>query len=199
MWFEEINILDMIDEYGEKECKEILFSFSCPLNKDVEAFLHNKAIEFARQHIAITFLIFMVQDNQKLLVGYYTLANKFLSVPRTPLSKTIRKKMAKFSHYDEDNDCYMLPIPLIAQLGKNYTYLKGRCIEGTDLLRLACKRVMQVQRMIGGKMTYIECASNRRLYEFYTNNDFYELGRRETSSGEIEENPALVQMIRYLS
>lgn len=49
-----VNLKDMIQELGEGRTKEILSEFSCPLNKDVEFFLHCKAIEFARQGIAQT-------------------------------------------------------------------------------------------------------------------------------------------------
>lgn len=42
----QINIIDM---YGEDSCKEILSTFICPLNIDVADFIHNKAIEFAKQ------------------------------------------------------------------------------------------------------------------------------------------------------
>ena len=39
-----VNLKDMIQELGEGRTKEILSEFSCPLNKDVEFFLHCKAI-----------------------------------------------------------------------------------------------------------------------------------------------------------
>ena len=52
-----VNLKDMIQELGEGRTKEILSEFSCPLNKDVEFFLHCKAIEFARQGIAQTQLV----------------------------------------------------------------------------------------------------------------------------------------------
>ena len=76
----ETNILDMIDLYGEEECRIILSSFSCPFGKDVEDFISHKAIEFAKQRIAMTFLVFHERDEQLSMVGYYTLANKFVSV-----------------------------------------------------------------------------------------------------------------------
>lgn len=36
----------MLAELGENEVKGILSPFLCPLNKDVEDFIQNKAIEF---------------------------------------------------------------------------------------------------------------------------------------------------------
>ncbi len=69
----QINILDMLDMYGEDACKEILSTFICPLNLDVADFIHNKAIEFAKQR------------------------------------------------YDTTLNRYLISMPLIAQLGKNYS------------------------------------------------------------------------------
>lgn len=54
----QINILDMLEYIGEDSCKNILSSFKCPINFDVEDFLYNKAIQFAKQHIAISYLVF---------------------------------------------------------------------------------------------------------------------------------------------
>lgn len=94
----QINILDMMNMYGEDSCKKVLSTFMCPLNHDVEDFIHNKAIEFARQRIAITFLAFKETQNGSAFVGYYTLANKFVSIAGTHLSKTLQKKIAKICH-----------------------------------------------------------------------------------------------------
>lgn len=49
--FVEINLSDMIEQLGEDETKSILFSFSCPLNKDIENFIKYKAIEFSKRTI----------------------------------------------------------------------------------------------------------------------------------------------------
>lgn len=53
-----VNLKAMIDEIGESAVKALLSNFSCPLNKDVEQFLRIKAIEFSKQGIAQTHLVF---------------------------------------------------------------------------------------------------------------------------------------------
>lgn len=83
-----------------------------------------------------------------------------------------------------------MPIPLIAQLGKNDKY--SDLISGEQLLTLACDRVKQAQKIIGGKMVYIECASNPKLHSFYSTNGFTEFGQREAN-----DNLPLVQMVKY--
>lgn len=194
----QMNLLDMLDIYGADKCQHSLSSFTCPLNADVENFLHKQAITFATQHITMTFLVFLEQDKELLLLGYYALTNKFVSITCNNLSKTMQRKIRKFSQYDTNLQRYLLSVPLIAQLGKNYSIPNiSTYISGTDLLNLACNRIIQVQRIIGGKMTYIECASNDKLFEFYTSNDFFEFGVREKESKTGTEESTLVQMIRY--
>lgn len=65
------------------------------------------------------------------------------------------------------------------------------------MLELACKRIISVQKVIGGKMTYIECASNPKLDTFYSKHDFVVFGEREKEQNELTESPVLVQMLRY--
>lgn len=65
------------------------------------------SIDFAIQRIAITFLVFLEQDEQLYFVGYYTLANKFVSVSGNMLSKTMQKRIARFSQYDMKLESYL--------------------------------------------------------------------------------------------
>lgn len=92
-----VNLKDMIQELGEGRTKEILSEFSCPLNKDVEFFLHCKAIEFARQGIAQTQLVVTSYKDKPVLVGYFTLSNKVLEIPRKNISKNVAKKVNRFA------------------------------------------------------------------------------------------------------
>ena len=51
-----LSLSDIIEEKGEDFCREILSSFSCPKNGDVERFLTKRsAIDFAKQGISQTF------------------------------------------------------------------------------------------------------------------------------------------------
>lgn len=52
------NILDLLEITGENELKIILSDFSCPQNREIEKFLHNNAIEFAKRKMSITHLVF---------------------------------------------------------------------------------------------------------------------------------------------
>lgn len=194
----QINILDMMKMYGEDSCRAILSTFMCPLNLDVEDFIHNKAIEFARQRIAITFLVFKQSENGSAFVGYYTLANKFVSIAGTYLSKTLQKKIAKFSQYDDSLKRFMVSMPLIAQLGRNFNPNQPLSITGSDLLSIALQRVLDVEYLIGGKTVYIECNDQPKLFDFYSAAGFLAFDKRN-KQGNISENDVLVQMLKYFN
>ena len=102
---------DIIEGLGEPKTHEILSLFSCPLNRDVENFLHNKAIEFAKQSISATHLVSTSHKGETRLVGYFTLANKNIIVSNKAISKTLRKRINKFGIYDPDQKGYRIAAP----------------------------------------------------------------------------------------
>lgn len=55
-----VNILDWIENEAvrEEEIQSVLSDFSCSKNPEVENFIHNKAIDFAKRKTAITYLIY---------------------------------------------------------------------------------------------------------------------------------------------
>lgn len=197
----QVNLIEMISSLGEDKAKEILSNFSCPLNKDVELFLKHKAIEFSKQGIAITYLVFTSYKSEYLLSGYYTLSTKFIVIYGTSLSKTLRKRISKFAQYDNELKRYVLPAPLIAQLSKNYDHAIGsNLITGDELLKLACNKVKFVQGEIGGRIVYLECEDKEKLIQFYSNNGFVTFGKRKLDRDEVNvmEGAYLVQMLKYL-
>ena len=178
--FKEINLGRIIEIIGEEEVKKILSCFSCPLNKDIEDFIKFKAIEFSKQGLAKTTLVYWQSDDEteKYLVGYYTLASKYICLSRDSLSKTLAKKMQKFSASPPSNGVYEIPTPLIAQLGKNYTEGNDRLIYGDDLLQLALDKVKLIQNEIGGRYVYLESEDKPALVNFYQRNGFQLFGKR---------------------
>ena len=64
--FSIINILDLIDNVGENEVVESISCFNCDKNNEIEEFLHQDAIDFAKRKISVTHLIF---DNEANIVG----------------------------------------------------------------------------------------------------------------------------------
>lgn len=74
---------------GEESLNEILSDFSCPKNYDVEHFLLHNAIEFTKKDQSVTYLVF--EADTALLVGYFSLTIKPISISSLNISKTMAK------------------------------------------------------------------------------------------------------------
>ncbi|ADZ83602.1 hypothetical protein [Cellulosilyticum lentocellum] len=196
----QVSLKDMIQELGESKVKSILSNFSCPLNEDVEYFLKYKAIEFAKQNIAPTHLVFASYKDKLELVGYFSLTIKTMSVAINSLSSKYRSRIRKFGNINPDLKAYLIPAPLIAQLGKNYTNGLNGLITGDELLKLACDKISIVQQDVGGKVVYLECEEKQKLIDFYSENGFVSFGKRSLDKDEVDkmDGKYLIQMLKYM-
>lgn len=195
-----VNLADMILELGEDMVKDILLDFSCPINKDVEHFLHRKSIEFSKQSLARTHLVFCSYKSENVLAAYFSLANKFIQIDRNVLSKSYRKKITKFGNYDSNIRKYIVSSPLIAQLGKNFKYKNQNLISGDELLKIVCDKISEIQYVVGGSIAYLECEDVPKLKQFYADNGFVEFGQRKLDYDEKDDlsGDYLIQMVKYL-
>jgi hypothetical protein len=124
------------------------------------------------------------------LLGFFALTLKILNISVSMLNRTYEKRVAKFGVLTE-NSTYSIPVPLIAQLGKNYDPKLHDQISGDELLAITCDKVRSLQKEMGGRFVYIECDDTSFLTNFYTSNGFRRI------SPDILDKGELVQMIRY--
>ena len=103
---------------GESRLLQVLSCFSCLRNPDVERFLKKSSVEFTKKNQSVTYLVFDISS--MVLVGYFTLALKPLTVRGETVSNTVKKKLLRVSEWDELSDTYTMSAYLIAQLGKNF-------------------------------------------------------------------------------
>ncbi len=195
--FVEMNLGDMIEQLGEDVTKSILSSFSCPVNRDIENFIKERAIEFSKRTTAKTHLVFWQTEDEKEieLVGYYTITSKVITVDRKVLSKTEAKRLRSQGIYDEEKQEYIVSAPLIAQLGKNYAGGNDTLISGSELLQLAVDKVRKIQREIGGRFMYLECEDKEKLLDFYYRSNFKFFGKRKLDRDETGiEGDYLIQL-----
>lgn len=180
-----INILDMLETVGEDELSSILSDFSCPRNPEIEHFIHNNAIEFAKGKMSITHLVF---DGDARLIAYFTLTHKPSSVDGQVLSKTSRKKLEMHARMDESIQAYSVSAYLIAQFGKNYGVDGGHSISVDELMDMAFDVLERVQREIGGGVVFLECEDNPVLLKFYQNdhNRFRLFGERYSEREQVK-------------
>lgn len=198
-----LNLRDISEKIGIEKLESIVSDFSCPYNKDVEEFLQLKAIEFSKQQISSTYLVFASFQSKPVLVGYFALTQKYFHVDLSKhggLSSNLRRRIRKFATYDEELRKYIISAPLIGQFGKNYANGYDALISGDELLHIACETIQEAQRILGGKLVYLECEDVPALLRFYENNGFVNFGKRELDGDERDKMKGqyLIQMLRYL-
>ncbi|NTW04568.1 MAG: N-acetyltransferase [Peptococcaceae bacterium] len=199
--YQSVALRDMISELGEEHVKKILSQYLCPDNKDVEFFLREKAIEFSNQGYSATHLVYAQYKKAPILVGYFALASKVITISKdAKISRTTKKRIQKFTKYNSALGNFQLSIPLIGQLGKNYDNGYNELITGDELLGIAIVKVREGQAIFGGKFVYLECEDWPKLISFYSSHGFIAFANRKLDNDEKEnfKKDYLVQMIKYL-
>ena len=188
-----VNILDMIDAIGEDEVKYILSDFSCPKNVEIEDFVKNKAVDFAKRKISVTYLVMNNQTGA--VISIFTLAHKSLDIDKDALSGTSRNKLSRFANLDETKNTYSVSAFLIAQFGKNYATQQPDDWNGVRLMEKTFATLGIVQRHIGGGVVFLECEDNPFLLDFYQNgqNRFRPFDVRFSDS----DNTKYIQLLRF--
>lgn len=148
-------------EDSSKRMAELLSSFSCQKDADIESFLWNRSIEFELLSKARTYLVcdedVLKQDGSLRILGYFSLSLKTLSIP-DGLSNNQRKELDGFNAKIHGTPIREIPCYLIGQLGKNSSLSKEQQIlSGDKLVDLAISVVMTAFESVGGRYVMVEC------------------------------------------
>ncbi len=192
-----INLKDMYEAIGEEKTKKILSDFECPLNKDVEYFIKEKAIQFSKMRISSTYLVSTTYKSEDVIVGYFALTSKNTRIDKRVVSKTKLKILKKYANGNDENKYLEISLPLIGQLGKSYKNNYNTLISGDELLKLACDKIREAQKILGGQFVFIECEDIDKLKSFYESNGFVCFGKRNLEKDERDKNHGeyLLQML----
>lgn len=191
-----VNIQDMLKAIGEEELQRLLSDFSSPLNEEVEDFVRNKSIEFAKKKLSITYLVIKKTDSgENVLAGIFTLAHKAVEVTNTNISNMARRKLERYAKLDEETDRYNVSAFLIAQFGKNSTISEKWKVSGNELMDLTFEILEHVQYYVGGGVVYLDCEDIDKVLEFYQSdyNRFKRFGERKSES----ERKRYLQLLRF--
>lgn len=202
MGYNIISLESICDSIGKENTKKVVSNFECKLNKDVEYFLKETAIEFVKQDIAKTFIITSSYKQEQVIVGYFAISIKSIRIKKKLLSCKLRKRISRFADKDSiEEDYYTVTLPLIGQIGKNFKNGYNELIDGDVLLQFACDKIKEVQEIIGGRFVFLECEDIPKLKEFYESNGFVYFDKRNLDRDERKHNQGeyLLQMLRDLS
>lgn len=148
------NIRNIYSTIGEEKTEEIISGFKCDLNPDIENFLKTKAVDFSKKSIAETFIVTGLYKNKNVILGYFSLAYKITMVKKDILKGKTKNLLLRFAQFDKDKNYYLISLPLIGQISKNYFNGYNELITGDKLLRLACEKVKEAQEIIGGRFVF---------------------------------------------
>ncbi|MGN0771838.1 MAG: hypothetical protein ACI4MI_04565 [Christensenellales bacterium] len=141
------------------ELKEVLFSFKCEKNKDEEDFLHNKAINYEQHNKARTYLLI---DKSGSIVAYFSLA--FKSISLQGISKTRMKNIAGGEIEEKSYSAF-----LIGHIAKNDNI---HDVIGDYIIKVAENLLFEAQKIVGGRLIYLDCKDVPKLKSFYERNNY---------------------------
>ncbi|MGN0740568.1 MAG: GNAT family acetyltransferase [Treponema sp.] len=192
MTFNVVNMIDLLDSVGEEEVRAALSDFKCKKNSEIENFLKNNAIDFARQKISVTHLIL---DDRGQIAAYFTLTHKPSNISASSLSNSAIKTLSRYAILDNDSNSFNISAFLIAQFGKNSAYNGFRNISGNKLMDYCFEILESVQKQVGGGIAFLECEDKKKLLDFYQNenNRFRTFGERFSKT----EGKKYIQLLRF--
>lgn len=152
---------------------EIFRKFSCQREKDLENFLHCKALDYELSDFGKTFLFFDIDkflDGDYDVLAFFTIG--YTSVDISAISKKKRRKM--LGNYPGRDRLNNIPAFLIGQLGKNDNYIYD--ISGETILNEAYSVLKKANVIIGGKLLVLECREKmfEKVYKKFDFNKLYE-------------------------
>ena len=172
------SIVDVIAEQGIDVVKDIIESFSCKYNPEIDGYLRNRAIDFTQKSMSVSHLVF--DTSSGLCVGYFALTHKPVTFNAATLSGTQRKRIERFAKLYAETGTYTVSAFLIAQIGKNYLAQNGELISGVALLDLAKDELLVAKQKVGGQIVFVEMEhGNEQLAKFYADNGFVLFGSRD--------------------
>jgi hypothetical protein len=177
---------------SEETVKEVISTFYCSKDLDIESFLRNenKAVLYENKSKSRTYFIFDedgLKNGEFVLLAYFTIAMQTLKIPDGTAASQIRKLDGLYAKKGSEA-ITEIPAFLIGQLGKNDKYADK--ITGDELLEYAFSVIGKAQEIVGGRVAFIECQDKPKLIDFYVRNGF-KYFRKDPDDG-------LVQMIRLL-
>lgn len=157
-----IALDDLIDDgLTEDEYKDLVKDFRCPLDEDLESFLHNKAYKSCKQNQSRTY---MLEDEDVGIFGYVTLSYKSFYFD-DKATKSLKNKITG------SRDSASVTGILIAQLGKNEDF-PNKDLKGYLLLAEAESICADMFKKIGINIIMLEHKDNAKLHDFYQKNDY---------------------------
>jgi len=173
------SLKELLDNSSQSQIKKLFKTFKCLRNRDLENFLHNKAITFEKNGRSRSYIYIDVLE--KKVIAYFTISISSLSV------ENFSKETIKYL-YGQEIKLKCLPTYLIGQIGKS-----DNCKEkiGKILIKKAIKTIIKSYEILNGRFILLDAINNPKIIKFYEKNGFHII-ENPTSNKEV------IKMIYWL-
>lgn len=161
---------------SNRKVKELLQTFKCSRNSDLESFLHNKAITFEKHLRSRTYLY--IDNETKKVSAYFTIAVSTLYTDG--ISPDVIKMLDGYQNNTKSIPCF-----LIGQLGK----ADDCSCSGEFLLEDTIETIDELHYAIGGRFILLDSINVEEVIKFYKRSLFFPIE-------EVEEGQESIKMIR---
>jgi len=163
-----------LQNYSANKVKKLLLTFKCSINKDIEHFLHNKAITFEKKLRSRTYLLLENETNE--VAGYFSVAISVLYSDE--VADEIVLEIGDLN-IPKDIPCF-----LIGQIAKSDKFKNIKI--GNILMQTAIEKLETTNKIVGGRFILLDALNNKKVIEFYEDFGFIT----------IEETNESIKMIR---
>lgn len=188
-----VSLQELLLQGTEEKVHEILASFGCKKDSDIESFLHNRAIEFERIAKSRTYLVCdfeQIKNKRFRILGYFALSLKVLVLP-DDMPVRGRRELDGFRGKIHGQKIREIPCYLIGQLSRNDDATKAD-ISGKELIDMALSVIRTSVSAVGGRCVLVECHNEETLEEFYKKNGFRRIME------EPDDTIPMIQMLRII-
>jgi hypothetical protein len=180
-----VSLQSLIEMTSESFVSEIVSGFVCAKDDDIDSFIKTKAALFDRKGKSKTH--FLLDEDALLhgrieIVAFFSLAIQLLKIPEGATNAKIRRLDGLYSRKG-GSPITEIPSFLIGQLAKNDKY--ANVFPGKMLLEYALSAIAEAERIVGGRVAYVECRDVPELVSFYERNGFKAL-RRDPFDGLVQ-------------
>jgi hypothetical protein len=155
---------------SNRKVKQLLETFTCTKNSDLQDFLHHRAVTFEKNLRSRSYLY--IANGTQEVVAYFTVTINTLH------TEGISPKVVKILDGYKD-DIVSIPCFLIGQLGKSDMYEPRKI--GEFILDDAIEMIDKSQNTLGGRFILLDAINVGKVIEFYKDNAFFPIETSATS------------------
>jgi len=156
---------------SKRKVKELLQTFPCSRNSDLQDFLHNKALTFEKHLRSRTYLY--IDNETKEVSAYFTIS--IATLHTDDISSEVIKMLDGYQENTKSIPCF-----LIGQLGKSDHYENKKI--GAFILEDSIEIIDNLHNAVGGRFILLDAININAVISFYEDSLFFPIETSNTES-----------------